>query len=126
MAGLFIKTPYDPSHSITKFPNTHFAPTFRVSVSVPSGRNKRRLQVSSRLIEPDGGKHMELQVDEPLKDLKKGRLCLCLESSSQALIFNGSMYSAKVRQAHSMGLCENLSSSKRFISTRSDLKTGWP
>ncbi|KAK7814034.1 atp sulfurylase 1 [Quercus suber] len=39
MAALFIKTPYPShTHSITKFPNTHFAPTFRVSVSVPSGR----------------------------------------------------------------------------------------
>ena len=126
MVGLFIKTPYDPSHSITKFPNTHFAPTFRVFVSMPSSRNKRRLQVSSGLIEPDKGKLMELLVDELLKDLKKGRLYLCLESSSQALILNGSMYSAKVGQAHSVRLCENLSSSKRFISTRSDLKTGWP
>ena len=126
MAALFIKTPYDPSHSITKFPNTYFAPTFRLSVSVPSSRNKRRLQVSSWLIEPNGGKLIELLVDEPLKDLKKGRLCLCLESSSQALIFNGSMYLAKVGQAHSMGLCENLSSSKCFISTRSDSKMGRP
>ncbi|XP_075652666.1 ATP sulfurylase 1, chloroplastic [Castanea sativa] len=74
MAALFIKTPYDPSHSITKFPNTHFASTFRVSVSVsvPPGRSKRRLRVSSGLIEPDGGKLVELLVDEPLKDLKKG------------------------------------------------------
>ena len=72
MAALFIKTPYDPSHSITKFPNTYFAPTFRVSISVPSSRNKQRLQVSSELIEPDEGKLMELLVDEPLKDLKKG------------------------------------------------------
>ena len=72
MAALFIKTPYDPSHSITKFPNTYFAPTFRVSISVPSSRNKRRLQVSSGLIEPNGGKLIVLLVDEPLKDLKKG------------------------------------------------------
>lgn len=72
MAALFIKTPYPShAHSITKFPNTHFAPTFRVSVSVPSGRIKRRLRVSSGLIEPDGGKLVELLVDEPLKDLKK-------------------------------------------------------
>ena len=72
MAALFIKTPYPShTHSITKFPNTHFAPTFRVSVSVPSGRTKRRLRVSSGLIEPDGGKLVELLVDEPLKDLKK-------------------------------------------------------
>nr|POE97004.1 atp sulfurylase 1, chloroplastic [Quercus suber] len=72
MAALFIKTPYpSQSHSITKFPNTHFAPTFRVSVSVPSGRIRRRLRVSSGLIEPDGGKLVELLVDEPFKDLKK-------------------------------------------------------
>ncbi|KAK7857730.1 atp sulfurylase 1, partial [Quercus suber] len=31
----------------------------------------RRLRVSSGLIEPDGGKLVELLVDEPLKDLKK-------------------------------------------------------
>ena len=39
---------------------------------MPLGRNKQRLQVSSGLIEPDGGKLVELLVDKPLKDLKKG------------------------------------------------------
>ena len=72
MAALFIKTPYDPTHSITKFLNIHFAPTFKVFVSMPSGRNKWRLQVSSKLIEPDEGKLVELLVDKPLKNLKKG------------------------------------------------------
>ncbi|KAL0009530.1 hypothetical protein SO802_011032 [Lithocarpus litseifolius] len=72
MAALFIKAPYDPSHSITKFPNTNFAPTFRVFVFMPSSRTKWRLRVSSELIELDKGKFVEFLVDEPFKDLKKG------------------------------------------------------
>ena len=39
---------------------------------MPSSQNKRRLQVSSGLIEPNEGKLIVLLVDEPLKDLKKG------------------------------------------------------
>lgn len=72
MAALFFKTPYS-SHSLTKIPNTHFAPTFKVSVSIPSGRkgHQQRLRVSSGLIEPDGGKLVELLVDESLRDVKK-------------------------------------------------------
>ncbi|XP_062168986.1 ATP sulfurylase 1, chloroplastic [Alnus glutinosa] len=71
MATLFTKTPYPPlSHH--KIPNTHFAPTLKVSVSLSSGRKAhRRLRVSSGLIEPDGGKLVELLVDEPLRDVKK-------------------------------------------------------
>jgi 3'-phosphoadenosine 5'-phosphosulfate synthase len=71
MATLFTKTPYPPlSHH--KIPNTHFAPTLKVSISLSSGRKAhRRLRVSSGLIEPDGGTLVELLVDEPLRDVKK-------------------------------------------------------
>ncbi|XP_059445566.1 ATP sulfurylase 1, chloroplastic [Corylus avellana] len=71
MAALFTKTPYPPlSHH--KIPNTHFGPALKVSIPLSSGRKAhRRLRVSSGLIEPDGGKLVELLVDEPLRDVKK-------------------------------------------------------
>ncbi|KAF5466059.1 hypothetical protein F2P56_016017 [Juglans regia] len=71
MAAVFTKTPY-PSHSLNTIPNTHFVPIRKVSVSLsPVRRTYRRLRVSSGLIEPDGGKLVELLVDDPLRDVKK-------------------------------------------------------
>ncbi|KAF5452755.1 hypothetical protein F2P56_027722 [Juglans regia] len=71
MAALFTKTPYPPQ-SLNKIANTHFAPTREVSLSLPFGRKThRRLRVSSALIKPDGGKLVELLVEEPHRDLKK-------------------------------------------------------
>ncbi|KAF4351665.1 hypothetical protein F8388_024498 [Cannabis sativa] len=71
MATLFAKTPF-PSQTLPKTFNTHFVPSLKVSFSRCSGsRVGRRLRVSCGLIEPDGGKLVELFVDESLRREKK-------------------------------------------------------
>lgn len=72
MATLFSKTSL-PSHSLTKSFDTHFAPSVRVNVAIKNkAKNHQKLRVSSGLIEPDGGKLVELVVEDGKRDLKKG------------------------------------------------------
>ena len=72
MATLLSKTSF-PSHSLSKTFDTHFAPPIRVNVAIGNkARTNQKLRVSSGLIEPDGGKLVELVVEESKRDLKKG------------------------------------------------------
>ncbi|MED6144059.1 Sigma1B-adaptin [Stylosanthes scabra] len=72
MATFFVKTSF-PSHSLTKSFETRFAPPSKVNVFVGArSRIHPGLRVSSGLIEPDGGKLVELVVDHSARDLKKG------------------------------------------------------
>lgn len=68
MATFFTKTHF-PTHSLPKTLNTHFAPVVRISI--PGGfknRARQKLRISGGLlIDPDGGKLVELFVDESLK-----------------------------------------------------------
>lgn len=71
MATFFANTHY-PTHSLPKTLNTHFTPV--VKISLPGGfktRSRQKLRVSCGLIEPDGGKLVELFVEESLKGVKK-------------------------------------------------------
>ncbi|KAK7270551.1 hypothetical protein RIF29_23773 [Crotalaria pallida] len=71
-ATLFAKTSF-PSHSFNKSFDTHFAPSLKVNTfALPKARAYPGLRVSSGLIEPDGGKLVELVVKESERDLKKG------------------------------------------------------
>ncbi|KAJ7954823.1 ATP sulfurylase [Quillaja saponaria] len=71
MATFFTKTSY-PTHSFPKTYNAHFAPTLRLHVSLGSKKKtNQRLQISCGLIEPDGGKLVELLVEESQIDGKK-------------------------------------------------------
>ncbi|XP_028776437.1 ATP sulfurylase 1, chloroplastic [Neltuma alba] len=71
MATLFTK-PSFPSHTVSKTFNSHFVPAFKVKLGLnPKPWAHRRLRVSCGLIEPDGGKLVELLVEEPQRDLKK-------------------------------------------------------
>ncbi|WJX20866.1 Sigma1B-adaptin [Trifolium repens] len=72
MATLLSKTPF-PSHSLSKTFDTHFSPSIRVNVAIKTKPiTHQKLRVSSGLIEPDGGKLVELVVEDSKKDLKKG------------------------------------------------------
>ncbi|KAJ1402559.1 sulfate adenylyltransferase [Sesbania bispinosa] len=72
MATLFVKTPF-PSHSLSKTFDTHFAPSFKINISLGAkAKTHPGLRVSSGLIEPDGGKLVELLVEDSQRDLKKG------------------------------------------------------
>ncbi|CAN6547910.1 unnamed protein product [Malus baccata var. baccata] len=67
MATLFVKTPY-PSHSFPKTSTTHYFPALKLSTHLGSKpRTPQRLRISSGLIEPDGGKLVELFVHESKK-----------------------------------------------------------
>nr|AGV54309.1 ATP sulfurylase [Phaseolus vulgaris] len=72
MATFFTQTSF-PSHSLSKTFDTHFAAAPKVNACV-SFRARRQvgLRVSSGLIEPDGGKLVELVVRDSERDLKKG------------------------------------------------------
>ncbi|XP_054822423.1 ATP sulfurylase 1, chloroplastic-like [Prosopis cineraria] len=71
MATLFTK-PSFPSHIVSKTFDSHFVPAFKIKLALnPKPRALRRLRVSSGLIEPDGGKLVELLVEESQRDLKK-------------------------------------------------------
>ena len=72
MASLFTKSP-NISHSLSKNFDSHFAPSLKLNV-VPLGTKKRaypRLKVLGGLIEPDGGKLVELLVEDSERDRKK-------------------------------------------------------
>ncbi|OIS98695.1 PREDICTED: ATP sulfurylase 1, chloroplastic-like [Nicotiana attenuata] len=74
MASLFLKTP-GPSQSLSKTQKTHFVLPLNLPVSY-SWRSKFRAVPGARircgpLIEPDGGKLVDLVVEEPQRDLKR-------------------------------------------------------
>lgn len=72
MASLFLKTP-GPSQTLPKTHKTHFILPLNLSLSWRS--NYRAGPVSARircgLIEPDGGKLVDLVIEEPQRDLKR-------------------------------------------------------
>ncbi|KAF5736793.1 hypothetical protein HS088_TW14G00947 [Tripterygium wilfordii] len=71
MAVFFAKTPYQ-SHSRPKSLNTLFTPSFKLPVSLTTRpKTNRRIRISDGLIEPDGGKLVELFVEESRRDVKK-------------------------------------------------------
>lgn len=72
MASLFTKTP-KPTNSLSKATQTQFLPSFHVSLPSKKPRfgNQNRLQVKSELISPDGGKLVQLVVEEDLRREKK-------------------------------------------------------
>nr|AHN52256.1 ATP sulfurylase [Cicer arietinum] len=72
MATLLSKTPF-PSNSLTKKIDTHFAPSMRVNLALGAkSRTHKKIRISNGLIEPDGGKLVELVVEDSKRDLKKG------------------------------------------------------
>ena len=72
MATFFAQTSF-PSHSLSKTFDTHFAPAPKVNVFVNfRARRHVGVRVSNALIEPDGGKLVELVVTDFERDLKKG------------------------------------------------------
>ncbi|CAK9160656.1 unnamed protein product [Ilex paraguariensis] len=71
MAALFIKTP-NRSCSFPKTHKTHFTSPFNLSISsVAQPKTHSRTRISCGLIDPDGGKLVELVVDESQKGTKK-------------------------------------------------------
>ena len=72
-ATRFIKAP-SPFHSIQRTSYTHLGAPIKISLPAGSFKAKKanlRLRVSAGLIEPDGGRLVELLVEEPLRGLKK-------------------------------------------------------
>ncbi|KAF5199190.1 Atp sulfurylase 1 protein [Thalictrum thalictroides] len=74
MATLFVNSP-NPSYSFSKNPKPHFGSNLKFSVSVQIKNNKmknhQRVRIFNGLIEPDGGKLVELFVKESQRDEKK-------------------------------------------------------
>ncbi|KAA8527652.1 hypothetical protein F0562_034953 [Nyssa sinensis] len=71
MAALFVKTP-KPSHSFPEIRKTHFITPLKLSVSLhPNKKTHQRTRISCGLIDPDGGKLVELFVEESERDHKK-------------------------------------------------------
>ncbi|OIW12488.1 hypothetical protein TanjilG_04652 [Lupinus angustifolius] len=70
--SIFLRTS-SHSHSLTKTFDTHFAPSSKVTFfGGAKTRHHPGLRVSSGLIEPDGGKLVELLVNDSERDFKKG------------------------------------------------------
>ncbi|XP_022739214.1 ATP sulfurylase 1, chloroplastic-like [Durio zibethinus] len=77
-SSIFIQTSF-PSKSVNKFLNTHFIPSFKLPVSLsfkPRTTMPKRVSVRAGLIEPDGGKLVDLHVAEPEQELKKREAAL--------------------------------------------------
>lgn len=71
MASFISQASY-PHHSFPKKTITHFAPPVILSLRpVSISKTRQRLRISSALIEPDGGKLVELFVPETEKAAKK-------------------------------------------------------
>lgn len=73
--SLFLK-PRFPSHPFPKTHKTHLSSNLKCPIPHLSNKENRKnkkkhLRVSSGLIEPDGGKLVELVVEEPLRDEKR-------------------------------------------------------
>nr|AUS89429.1 ATP sulfurylase [Sesuvium portulacastrum] len=78
MAAMFTKSPTTTTPPLPKTTKTHFIPSFNLSIRTQKPRvrvrvrvGSRRVVTSSELIEPDGGKLMDLVVEEPLRREKK-------------------------------------------------------
>lgn len=69
MSTLFNKTSFLPPNSVYKYQNTQFVPS--ITLAVKPKRTHLKLRVSSGLIEPDGGKLVELVVEKSQRDVKK-------------------------------------------------------
>ncbi|KAL4311469.1 hypothetical protein GQ457_01G032190 [Hibiscus cannabinus] len=70
---IFTQIPFQ-SKSSNKFLNTHFVPSFKLPVSLsfkPRTALPKSLRVRAGLIEPDGGKLVDLHVPEIERELKK-------------------------------------------------------
>ncbi|MBA0737947.1 hypothetical protein Gogos_011364 [Gossypium gossypioides] len=71
---IFIQTPFQ-SKSLNKSLNTHFVPSFKLPVSLSfkprTAAFSKRVHIRAGLIEPDGGKLVDLHVLEPERELKK-------------------------------------------------------
>ncbi|XWS13731.1 hypothetical protein CRYUN_Cryun36dG0063300 [Craigia yunnanensis] len=76
---IFIQTSF-PSKSLNKSFNTHFIPSFKLPVSLSfkprTTLPRRYFSVRAGLIEPDGGKLVDLFVAEPERELKKREAAL--------------------------------------------------
>ncbi|KAK8557248.1 hypothetical protein V6N13_013523 [Hibiscus sabdariffa] len=72
-SAIFIQSSF-PSKPLNKSPNTHFVPSSKLPVSLsfkPRTAFRKRFSVRAGLIEPDGGKLVDLHVAEPERELKK-------------------------------------------------------
>lgn len=69
MSNLVTKAPFTPA-SLSKSSNTHFVLPLRLSFT-PKLQPKRVARIRAGLIEPDGGKLVELFVDKSQKDVKR-------------------------------------------------------
>ncbi|KAL7210126.1 hypothetical protein ACSBR1_031645 [Camellia fascicularis] len=67
MAAFFIKTPYQSF----SFPKTHFSTPLKLPLSLHSNPKTTKIRISCGLINPDGGKLVELVVEESQRDEKK-------------------------------------------------------
>ncbi|XP_039060777.1 ATP sulfurylase 1, chloroplastic-like [Hibiscus syriacus] len=70
---VFAQIPFQ-SKSLNKSPNTHFVPSFKLPVSLSFKARTalpKRFRIRAGLIEPDGGKLVDLHVAEPERELKK-------------------------------------------------------
>ncbi|THF96906.1 ATP sulfurylase 1, chloroplastic-like [Camellia sinensis] len=67
MAAFFIKTPYQS----LSFPKTHFSTPLKLPLSLHSNPKTTKIRISCGLINPDGGKLVELVVEESQRDEKK-------------------------------------------------------
>ncbi|XP_058084769.1 ATP sulfurylase 1, chloroplastic-like [Magnolia sinica] len=72
MASLLLKTP-NPSHPFPKSHKTHlqFNPKFSIPLLSDKKKKRNSIRISCCLIEPDGGKLIELVVPEPQRDEKR-------------------------------------------------------
>ncbi|KAG4185293.1 hypothetical protein ERO13_A09G220000v2 [Gossypium hirsutum] len=77
MASTIFIQPSFTSKSLNKSLNTHFVPSFKLPGSVSfNPRTVSQLSVRAGLIEPDGGKLVDLHVAEPERGLKKREAAL--------------------------------------------------
>ncbi|KAI3469632.1 hypothetical protein Pfo_026295 [Paulownia fortunei] len=71
MASLYLKTSTPLPHSFPKLPKTHFTPPLNLPLHpFPTSKSRPATRVSASLIDPDGGKLVELFVKESEKDSK--------------------------------------------------------
>ncbi|KAL0433729.1 UNVERIFIED_CONTAM: ATP sulfurylase 1, chloroplastic [Sesamum latifolium] len=71
MASLYLKTSTQLPHSFPKLPKTHFAPPLNLPRRrVPAPRTRSATPISASLIDPDGGKLVQLFVKESDKESK--------------------------------------------------------
>ncbi|KAK6161496.1 hypothetical protein DH2020_004877 [Rehmannia glutinosa] len=78
MASLYLKASFPQTHSFPKLAKTHFIPALNLpNYPFPTSKPRPATRISASLIEPDGGKLVELFVKESEKNSKlKQALCL--------------------------------------------------